>query len=161
MRVEEIKLGREMEDTISGLRGIAISMHERIHGNIQVALQPKGDGEKMPEAYILDIDNLQVVEGGRVATAVKAPEVPLKLGEKITEKASGLKGVLIGKNTYLNGCVTFGVQPKVDKENKLPEINFFDWKMLEPDARGKVVEPTEGPATRGPSSRLADCRPHY
>ena len=37
------------------------------------------------------------------------------LGKKVLDKVSGLVGIVISKTEYLNGCIQYGVQPKLKK----------------------------------------------
>ncbi len=61
------------------------------------------------------------------------------LGKKVKDKVSGFIGVATGKHTFLAGCDRYSVQPPVDKEGKLPEIQTFDDPQLEIVKEKKVV----------------------
>jgi len=39
----------------------------------------------------------------------------VSLGDKVMDKVSGLVGIAVSRTEYLNGCVQFGVQPKLKK----------------------------------------------
>ncbi len=40
----------------------------------------------------------------------------IKLGDKVKDKVSGLVGKVVSKVEYLNGCIQYGVQPKLKKD---------------------------------------------
>ena len=55
----------------------------------------------------------------------------IKLGSKVRDKVSGFIGVAIARTEYLNGCIQYSVQPKVGKDNKVPEEIGVDAGSLE------------------------------
>ena len=55
----------------------------------------------------------------------------IELGQKVKDKVSGFKGVAVAKYEFLNGCTRINVQPKIDKDGKLPEAEAFDEPQLE------------------------------
>lgn len=48
------------------------------------------------------------------------------LGKEVEDKITGFKGIATSKHIYLTGCNQFGVQPKIDKDGKVPDIKYFD-----------------------------------
>lgn len=56
--------------------------------------------------------------------------IVVKLGDLVKDSISGLQGVAVSEHNYLNGCTRITVQPKVDKEGKLPESCTFDEPQL-------------------------------
>lgn len=55
----------------------------------------------------------------------------IKLGDEVKDKVSGFQGIAVARHTYLNGCDRISIQPKIDKEGKLPESQSFDEPQLE------------------------------
>jgi len=53
------------------------------------------------------------------------------LGKLAKDKITGFEGVVTSKHIYLTGCNQYGVQPKVNKEGKIPEREYFDEFRLE------------------------------
>ena len=77
----------------------------------------------------------------------------INLGDEVIDTVSGFKGVVTSKTEFLNGCFRYGVQPRVDKEGKLPEAFNFDEPQLELVKAKKVKEGpknTGGPVLRSP-----------
>ena len=66
------------------------------------------------------------------------------LGDEVVDIVSGFKGIIFGKTDFLNGCTRVGVQPKVGKDGKLPESQWFD----EPQCR--VIKKSS--VNRGPQN---------
>lgn len=54
----------------------------------------------------------------------------INLGQEVKDVVSGFKGVAVAKHLYLNGCSRITVQPKIDKDGKLPESQSFDEPQL-------------------------------
>jgi hypothetical protein len=44
-----------------------------------------------------------------------------ELGNKVKTKSTGLEGILMSRSECLYGCNRYFIQPKVDKDMKLPE----------------------------------------
>lgn len=60
----EYELGLEVEDIISGVKGIINARSQWINGCIRYSLQPKAsktDPSKMPEGYWLDEEQIKVL----------------------------------------------------------------------------------------------------
>ena len=55
----------------------------------------------------------------------------VKLGDEVKDKISGFTGVIVSRHEYLNGCARMTLQPKIDKDGKLPETETFDEPQLE------------------------------
>ena len=52
------------------------------------------------------------------------------LGDQVKDEVSGFSGIAIASHEYMQGCIRISVQPKVDKEGKLPEQQTFDEPQL-------------------------------
>ena len=53
-------------------------------------------------------------------------EFQFELGVECRSKISGFKGIITSRSQHLNGCDRYWIQPKVDKEGKLPDGMWFD-----------------------------------
>lgn len=73
----------------------------------------------------------------------------MKLGQKARCKVTGFEGTLTSRTEHLNGCVRWGIQPKVDKDGKLPDAYIFDECQLEVLSEEPVIAHEEK-ATGGP-----------
>ena len=71
----------------------------------------------------------------------------IRLGCEAVDLVSGFKGIVVSRIEYLWGCVQFGVAPKVEKDGKIPDTQYFDYKRLKVIGKGAqiVAEDTGGP----------------
>lgn len=83
---------------------------------------------------------------------MKTPNI--KLGTKVREITTGFEGIATSKIEYLNGCVQYCVQPRVDKDGKRQEAFYIDWQSLESIDSGISVDGkgTGGPSANAPTS---------
>lgn len=75
------------------------------------------------------------------------------LGDKVKDSVSGFTGIAISKHIYLQGCDRVSIQPPIDKEGKLPEIQSFD----EPQViviKSKVAKKKKGEKPGGPAKYM-------
>ena len=75
----------------------------------------------------------------------------IKLGNKVRDMVTGLEGIAISRIEYLNGCVQYGVRPKVDKDGKSRDAEYIDIAELKVVGKGVAVdaEPNGGPVPDG------------
>jgi len=55
----------------------------------------------------------------------------IKLGDKVKDKISGFVGIAVAKTEFLNGCIQYSIQPKVEKGNNVPDEIGIDEQSLE------------------------------
>ena len=79
----------------------------------------------------------------------------IKLGSKVKDTVSGFTGVAVSSHEYLNGCRRVTIQPPVDKDGKLPEVQSFDEPQLQvlPDTVIAGDNKTGGPEKYSDSGR--------
>jgi len=53
------------------------------------------------------------------------------LGKLAKDKITGFEGIITSKHIYLTGCNQYGLQPKIDKDGKIPDKNYFDEGRIE------------------------------
>lgn len=163
----DIKLGSTVRDAITGFTGIATQRCDHLNGNVQYALQPKGNEDgAYPEAIFLDYHTLDVVDEGVSDRASPLAETDIVLGQEVRDRASGFTGIATMKNSYLNGCVHFGVLPEVREQallNENPVPSWIDHNRLEVVSDGLIADkpktadsdlPPGGPAMKAPRGRL-------
>lgn len=63
----------------------------------------------------------------------------IPLGTVVTDKVTGFVGIAENRATFLYGCDRYCVQPRVDKDGKVPENQMIDEPQLEVVAGEKVV----------------------
>ena len=71
------------------------------------------------------------------------------MGDLVRDRVSGFTGIAVSLHRYLQGCDRIAVQPKVDKDGKLPELKTFDAPDLEVIKRS-VVSYSEPAVERRP-----------
>ena len=54
-----------------------------------------------------------------------------KLGSKLKSVINGFSGIATARVEYLNGCVRYALTPKVDKDGKNRDCQYFDVEELE------------------------------
>jgi hypothetical protein len=85
----------------------------------------------------------------------------VNLGDEAKDTVSGFTGVVVAKHIYLQGCVRVSLQPPVDKEGKLPEIQTFDEPLLEV-INAEIIQnnivPEDNPPG-GPSKYMPKAKP--
>lgn len=78
----------------------------------------------------------------------------ITLGSEVVDRVTGFRGIAIGRTMYLNGCARVGIQPKVDKDGKVPDAIWFDEPQLKVLKESKVPlgpRDTGGPAPSIPT----------
>ncbi len=90
----------------------------------------------------------------------------VELGKFYCDRVTGFKGMAVSKTEYLEGCERFAIQPKVDKDGKLPQSEYFDEpRLAEIDGKSyyddslSSDQPDPGgpqPAPRGPEDPPRD-----
>lgn len=55
----------------------------------------------------------------------------MKLGDKVRDKVSGFEGIATARTEWLNGCLRWGISPRVGEDGKLPEDIWVDDQQIE------------------------------
>lgn len=127
----DIKRGQHVRDPISGLTGFVTVICENMNGSVQAAVQPKGDGEKFPEAQYIDTHLLEVLDDGLSAKVLPLDNpVKIALGERVRDTVTGYAGIATERLSYLNGCVFFTVQSGLDRDGEKTSPLYLDHKRL-------------------------------
>ena len=72
----------------------------------------------------------------------------VELGDRVKDKISGLKGIVMAVSNYLYGCQRIGIQPEESKDGKPAEWFTVDEPQLEVVMKRAVTgrtTPTHGP----------------
>ena len=70
----------------------------------------------------------------------------IALGDKVKHVVSGFVGIAVSRTEYLADCVRIGVQARVGKDRKIPEISYCDEGELKVAVKGAVkLQKTEEP----------------
>lgn len=89
-----IKLGQQVRDAVTGLTGIAVSIHTYMQGCRRITIQPPmaADG-KVPDPYTVDEHQLEVVSDGLMARVDPAPPAERRGGPaRFTDEGRGSVG---------------------------------------------------------------------
>lgn len=64
------------------------------------------------------------------------------LGSKVKCIVTGFTGIAVARLEYLNGCIQYGVKPKVKKEkpSEMPDAIYIDQQQLKIDGKGIEVD---------------------
>lgn len=54
----------------------------------------------------------------------------IHLGDKVKDRITGFTGIATARCKYLNGCVQFCVEPKVDKDGDMRKHRYIDREQL-------------------------------
>lgn len=164
-----IRLGWTVRDIVSGFTGIAIQSMEQLNGNLQIAIQPKiQEGSAVyPDAMFIDQHTIKKLDDGVVAHSTPAPEVCIKLGNRVRDKVTGFEGIATNKAIYMNGCVHFTVVPRLKEGTETlvnPDASVIDYLRLEVVGEGianEIVRPPRDPKNQhpgGPAQRVVRAR---
>lgn len=77
------------------------------------------------------------------------------LGVHVLDPITGIKGIVVCRIDWLYGCVRLGVQRPVQKDGKVPDIDYLD----EPQVRiiaGKSIKPAAKQVAKSPAGGRDD-----
>lgn len=78
------------------------------------------------------------------------------LGDRVKDRVSNLTGIITTRTEHLNGCKQYGINPGVDKDNKMIEGWNIDGEQLVLVDRGlNEDEPIVKKETGGAMTRMA------
>lgn len=63
----------------------------------------------------------------------------IELGDQVREDVTGYEGIVTSRSTFLSGCARLGVQAKMDKDGKIPQVEVFDENRLTVIAKGVIA----------------------
>lgn len=101
-------------------------------------------------------------------TPTPTPSRPIKLGDRVKDRITGIVGIVVGYHYYLFGCERISLQPEsAGKDGKIPDqigIDAVQAKLVKPGAITGYNPPPGITDSRDLSARPAgprrdDCRP--
>jgi len=130
-----IVLGQLVQDRATGFQGHAIRMTEFLNGVIEVGVVPNVPGAtQMPHPTNINCKTLRTVNEGIVELGLNPPTgIPIQLGEKVQDYATGFTGIAIGRTTELTGQVQFGVVPPYNPAHRAEldkDVQWLDYSRL-------------------------------
>lgn len=67
----------------------------------------------------------------------------IELGDTVKCRYTGFKGVAVHRTTFVNGCVQFGIAPRVGRDGKYIEETEIDEESLEIVKKARKPKPKE------------------
>jgi len=133
MKNEKIKLGQEVEDVITGFKGIAITKNIFVYQAVCFEVKPKVDKDgKMCDYSTIDEDRLKVINEEQVMKPIPCDDLGIKLHDKVKEPISGVSGIVQALAYHITGCVQVAIAPKgLDRDHKLHRSTWFPAGQVE------------------------------
>lgn len=154
-------LGCMVRDRVTGLVGIADQYRELYTGSRQYSVQPRGDGKDLPQAYCIDVEQLEIAPGpsaSPIVTVTAAPPTSIVLGDEVEDVVTGLIGYAVTKTIFLNGCIYFNVREnkKYAMKSGDPADSFVSHNQLVVRAHRKLQAEIEklNPSSATPQSGI-------
>jgi hypothetical protein len=63
-----------------------------------------------------------------------------QLGQQLRDLVTSFTGIAVSRIEYLNGCIQYGVKPKVDEKGAMPEVQYIDQHQLEATGESISIE---------------------
>lgn len=139
--MEEVKLGQEVRDKITGFKGIVAYITEVRDGCDRASVQPPVDKDgKIPEGWDIDVPVLEVIR--QVIPEPERTAPIINIDDKVRDPITGYEGIVINRTRHLNGCVLVRVVAKYDgnhllAEDRLKGVGFPETRLV------KVAEAAE------------------
>lgn len=156
---DQIARGMRIKDLTTGLTGICQARSDLLAGSIQFDITPEGDGKTVPDGRMVDWQMLAIVDDGlKHAASPPDPNVTIRLGEQVKDEITGLEGIASDKITFFNGCVYFGITPKIEKKTpgKAPSTVLYDHKRLKRIGAGVAGTKAVGAEESAPKVKKAE-----
>lgn len=156
--MNDLKIGQQMRDKISGFAGIATTETEFMTGNIQFSLTPPASSIFGRECQSFDVHQLEYAGVG--TDVIDAPDdTGIKLGEKVKDIVSGVEGIATLKTTFINGCVYYTVTPSAAKGATEIKDVFVEYKRLDRVSTGVTAKIAKRTAAESGTGGPAYCVP--
>lgn len=66
-------------------------------------------------------------------------EIDEILGKKVKDVVTQLKGIAVAKCIYLNGCIQYALQAKVNDDGEIPKEFWVDKEQIEIKSKEKIL----------------------
>lgn len=115
---EEVKLylGHEAKDLVTGFSGIVDQQAWGIEGATKVSIQRKfrDDDKEYPNSYYFDSPTVEFGKRVEGLPEHKLPTFLYNFGDYVEDVVTGIRGLVVQKCFYLNGCIQYKVQLNVN-----------------------------------------------
>lgn len=148
----KFSLGREAQDTITGLVGIITARVEYLFGCNTYEITPRSlEGGKKQETEWLDEGRI-IITGEGVKAQVKST-FRHELGLKAEDKITGVRGILVGRIEHLYNCNSYGIAPRKKGGGKKLATEWFDEGRIEIKGNGIKAEEVQTVRPGGETSQ--------
>ena len=159
-----VKLGQQVRCKITGFEGVVDHLCFPMADATKIGIQaPMNKDGKMGECYTLDYMSIEILNEKPIIKP-KQSKPKFKLGDKVEDTITGLKGKIVMVIFYFNGCVHYRVQPTIPEGKKAEDYAAQKFpegtlkKIAEPKAE-KVKEKLSQPQrTGGPKEKVTKGR---
>jgi heat shock protein HspQ len=154
---DEIKLGDQVKDRITGFEGVVTAMARYMNNTPRAAVKSRELREGRPQsAEWFDLCNLELVTAG-VIPVEPAGDMPFKFGDEVKNTLSPFKGRVMGYVVHSTGCIRVGVWPNaLNADSGTPvDEQYFPPQELE---LVKASKAGEGKRTGGPMRTPGEMR---
>jgi hypothetical protein len=147
-----IKLGKKYTDKITEYTGKAVNYFQHMDGRGYVILEGewKAGMEKVPVETVAE----HRLNGGSLGLDHEryVADTESWAGKSFTDSISQFKGKATCVVFHVNGCIQLGLEGKIDKNQKTPDVQLFDFDRLTPKPMLEAKEKTRRVHERpGPS----------
>lgn len=164
-----VELGDEVEDIVTGFRGIVTTKSILVTAEDRLTVRPPLKDGEIKDSHAFDRSCLKVVTKNKVPyDASKNPTDNIQIGDEVEDKLTGFKGIAVARHIFISNCVHISIQPPFDKKkSELPENKSFEsagikilkaQKVKLQDEKPNIPEPSKppgGPDTYMPSERIS------
>lgn len=139
----KLKLGLKARDKVTGFEGVIVSRTICLNGCEQYAVRPLStDSSKYKRAEVFDWQVIEyILENGEPIVVQEPIEpkdpAPFELGVVLEERIGKFRGTAVLIHQDLVGYVQYALKPKANKDNEVPDGEFFPVEYL-----SLVPEPT-------------------
>ena len=153
---QELKLGIEVMDLTSGLKGTLDAKQYNLYSGMKVSIQPKGDGSELKTGWTVDAVGVKVLDLTPIVEGLVEPKEVIKLGERVRCSVTEFEGVAVSRKIFLNGCTRIQIQEKYKKDGMVQQepANIWQDEPALEVIKPKKADPAPKPAaqnTGGPS----------
>lgn len=142
-------LGHEVRNKINGFEGICVLIDIRANGNLQVALQRKGEKD---QEYAVDEQAMEVIGPGLSSTVKKLEEPLYGIGQRVKSKLSDFEGTVYAIAYHLNGCLSYAIMAQELSEKGKESAVSYSQELIEAVLEDKPIEEIAQTRTGGPST---------
>lgn len=157
----KFNLGDRIRDTITKIEGVAVSYCFHLNGCQHVEIEPDPIDGKPADAVYLSEERFELVIAAANPKTASIADCHIKLGNEVQDTLSGFKGHATIIMIPLFGVGRIAIEPKLDKDGKLPDSVFFDEqrvKVITAKAPPVVAEMPPARNTRGAAPAKASAK---